>query len=238
MAIYEIAGIRVALEPPDPYTENYIREYQVDGTCADAQLTVSPEDVELERGFQPEAHLGILNCCAVLRKMSRLILDDYNGILIHAAAILYQGKAYLFLAPSGTGKTTHIMLWKKCLGEQMQILNGDKPFLRLHAGGITVYGSPWQGKERYGINSSAPLGGVFLLNRGTENTVRRASVPEMIPGIVRATVFPEDAQGRNKVLDFVSAICEQVPTGVLHCNMEDEAVYTVQRFMDENNKKC
>lgn len=234
MAVYEIAGIRFQTELSDPYTKQYIDAYRVDAEQAEETLEVLPADIDFERSIQPHASVGVLNACALLRKLSKMMLYRYDGVLLHAAAILYKGKAYLFVAPSGTGKTTHIMLWKKCMGDKMAILNGDKPFLRLQGGGITVYGSPWQGKEGYGMNASAPLGGVILLNRGEKNTIRCAAVPEALQSLLVATIFPEDAEGRSKVLDFMGHICQTVPVGVLHCNMDDEAVHTVKAFIEKS----
>jgi len=238
MAVYEIAGIRFQADLTDPYTKQYVDAYRVDAQDADETIEILAEDMDFERTLQPQASESLLYACALLRKISNRMLYDHNGMLLHCAALLYRGKTYLFVAPSGTGKTTHIMLWKKCLGDNMAILNGDKPFLRLEDGGITVYGSPWMGKEGFGMNSSAPLGGVILLNRGAENQIRPASVPEALQGLLIATVFPQDAEGRSKVLDFMSKICQSVPVGILHCNMEDDAVYTVKKFIEENQKPC
>ena len=48
---------------------------------------------------------------------------------MHGAVIEYEGNGYMFSADSGTGKTTHILLWRKFLGDKVKIVNGDKPFL-------------------------------------------------------------------------------------------------------------
>ena len=44
------------------------------------------------------------------RKLANALLQYYT-ILIHGAAISCNNKCYIFIAPSGTGKTTHIMNW-------------------------------------------------------------------------------------------------------------------------------
>ncbi len=239
MAVYEIAGIRFQAEITDPYTRRQITPYRVEADSAPEVIVITEEKLAYERKLQPCATPGTWYSCALLRELSDRMLYHYQCFLVHAAALLYHGKAYLFVAPSGTGKTTHMMLWKKCLGEKMAILNGDKPFLRMQDGKITVYGSPWQGKEGYGMNASAPLGGVFLLDRAAENSVRPAAVPEALQKLLFATVFPEEAEGRAKVLDFMGSLYRAVPVAMLYCNMEDDAVYTVKKFIDEHkNKQC
>ena len=237
MAVYEIAGVRFEADISDPYTKQYIADYAVQADRAEEKLTVTEAELAEEQKLQPYAQRGVLYACALLRKLSKRMLYRYDTILLHAAALLYEGKAYLFVAPSGTGKTTHIMLWKKCLGEKMAILNGDKPFLRLQNGEITVYGSPWKGKEGYGMNASAPLGGVFLLDRAAENSVRQATVPEALQKLLFATIFPEEAEGRAKVLDFMGSLYRAVPVAMLYCNMEDDAVYTVKKFIEAYKKQ-
>lgn len=50
--------------------------------------------------------------------------------MFHGAAVKKAtGQVYLFAGRSGVGKSTHVNLWKKYLGEEIEILNGDKPFL-------------------------------------------------------------------------------------------------------------
>ena len=61
-------------------------------------------------------------------------LLDFNGMLLHASAVMVDGKAYLFTAPSGTGKSTHTRLWLQQFGERAAILNDDKPALRFENG--------------------------------------------------------------------------------------------------------
>lgn len=237
MAVYEIAGIRFQTDLTDPYTKQYIEDYRVAADTAPETLNITDADVEFEREIQPDAPVGMLVSIALCRKLSKRLLYRYQGIFLHGAALLYKGKAYMFVAPSGTGKTTHILLWKKCLGDQVAILNGDKPFMRLENGGITVYSGPWRGKEGFGMKASAPLGGVILLHRGAENTIRQAAVPEALQRLLVSTVFPEDAEGMTKMLDFMGQICRTVPVGILNCNMQDDAVYTVKKFIEENEKQ-
>ena len=75
----------------------------------------------------------------------------YDMFLMHAAVVAVDGVAYIFTAPSGTGKTTHTMLWKKHFGDRAVIVNGDKPLIRLQGGKVYVCSTPWKGKEELGL---------------------------------------------------------------------------------------
>ena len=65
-------------------------------------------------------------------------LPFFDGFVFHGAAVEVNGKAYVFTAPSGTGKSTHIKLWMDALGEKVRVINGDKPILRKKDGGFIV----------------------------------------------------------------------------------------------------
>ena len=98
-------------------------------------------------------------------------------VIIHAAAMQWQERAYLFSADSGTGKSTQLRRWLELYGHEVKIINGDKPILRLEEDGhFTVHPSPWKGKEEWGDDSlSAPLGGIILLKQGADNKMSRLS---------------------------------------------------------------
>ena len=96
-----------------------------------------------------------------------------NRCVVHGAAMVWREKAWLFMADSGTGKSTQLDHWKTLWPEEVQILNGDKPVLRLEDDGtFTVHPSPWKGKEDWGDDSlSAPLGGIILLKKNNKNHI-------------------------------------------------------------------
>lgn len=135
---------------------------------------------------------GVLVCSADYR-FGELYIDDYNlfGInnalmamyalstaneqtaLFHASVVSHQGKAYMFLGVSGTGKSTHSSLWLKYI-EGTELVNDDNPVVRILAdGSIRVYGSPWSGKTHCYRNVSYPLGAIVNLSQAPENHIRR-----------------------------------------------------------------
>ena len=84
---------------------------------------------------------------------------------MHASVIENGGKAYLFLAKSGTGKSTHSRMWLKNIPGS-HLLNDDNPIVRvLSDGTVMVYGSPWSGKTSCYHNESYPLGAMVEIRR-------------------------------------------------------------------------
>ena len=99
----------------------------------------------------------------------------HKTLLMHSSAVIYRGKAYLFLGKSGTGKSTHSAMWLKAL-EGVTLMNDDHPIVRmLDDGRAVAYGSPWSGKTRCYKNLKAPLGGVIRIVRAQYNRAVKLS---------------------------------------------------------------
>ncbi len=79
-------------------------------------------------------------------------LLDFDGIRLHSSAVVVDGRAYLFSATSGTGKSTHTGLWLELFGDKAYIINDDKPAVRLRDGVWYAYGTPWSGKHDNSVN--------------------------------------------------------------------------------------
>lgn len=96
----------------------------------------------------------------------------FHGVLMNVD----EESGVLITAPSGTGKTTHALLWKAMFKDRITIINGDKPILRLDTDGLWGYGSPWQGKERIGNNSYVKIKAICYLMRDENNSISKCSM--------------------------------------------------------------
>lgn len=96
-----------------------------------------------------------------------------NTALFHSATVSFEGKGYMFLGKSGTGKSTHASLWRKHING-VELMNDDNPAVRIKTDGTAVvYGTPWSGKTPCYKNVSAPLGGIVLLSQAPYNKITR-----------------------------------------------------------------
>jgi hypothetical protein len=150
-------------------------------------------------------------------------LPLFGGALIHAACLSVDGRAYLFLAPSGTGKTTHMRLWMNSLGPRAAVINGDKPFLRLREGGAYAYGSPWAGKENLHANARAPLAAMIFLERATTDELTPLAPARALPPLVRQVYMPRVALPMDRTLQIIDKIARLTPAYLMRCTMRESA---------------
>ncbi|WP_321332911.1 hypothetical protein [uncultured Bacteroides sp.] len=145
-------------------------------------------------------------------------------VAIHASAVIYQGRAFLFLGESGTGKSTHTRLICQHY-PQAELLNDDSPILRIEHDRCMVYGSPWSGKTSCYRQCKAPLGGVVRLHQSVVNKISRLPVHQAIGALLPS--FPPELYlcygSQSKVLAIISEIIEQAPVYSLQCLPDKEA---------------
>ncbi len=217
----KIAGLIIDVKNKYKYFEDMCRDYAAEGEAA-FKVGVEDKDMERIRRENPDYSDGYLESLEIYRVICRKILD-YDAMLMHCAAIAVDGEGYLFTALSGTGKTTHISLWKKKFGDRCFVVNGDKPILRIKDGKFYVCGTPWQGKENYGNNVIVPIKAVCILNRGAENFIKKIAPYEAISTVLTQTLRTDDIKEMEKVLTMTDKLLKSVPFYSLYCNMEPEA---------------
>lgn len=147
----------------------------------------------------------------------------FEGFQFHSSAVVVDGKAYLFSADCGTGKSTHTGLWLKQFGDRAYILNDDKPALRRINGTWYAFGTPWSGKNDISVNTGVPVAGIAMLERGERNEITPYSGKGAIFDIYVQTNRPKAAEYRIKLLELLDSLLQDIPVWKLKCNMEPEA---------------
>ena len=235
MPKYRIAGLLIEILPRYPLVDRVCEKYRVD-TEEDPDFSVSISEEEIIAVTQsfPEYSLPYAENYCVCRRVSSEAAAR-GAVLFHAAAIEVDGRAYAFSAPSGTGKSTHIMLWRRRFGKRVGMINGDKPFLREKDGVFTVYGSPWCGKEGWNRNTSAPLAGVCFLYQAKENTISVMDAASATPRVFAQLIKPDTAEGVAGCLQFADRLIRNVPIYRMGCNISPEAAELSFRTMTGEN---
>ena len=158
-------------------------------------------------------------------------LVAYSGIVLHSSAVVVDGRAYLFSAPSGTGKSTHTQLWLDTFGDRAFMLNDDKPALRLEDGAWYAYGTPWSGKYDINKNERVPLAGICFLKRGEINEIKPFGGSAAVFSLLEQTLRPVNPDNRVKIINLIEKLVNDVPIWQLSCNMEKEAAMVSYRAM-------
>ena len=142
---------------------------------------------------------------------------------IHASVTVKDGKGFLFLGKSGTGKSTHSRLWLKNIPET-HLLNDDNPIVRIVDGKARVYGSPWSGKTPCYRNEDYPAGAFVRINRAPYDAIHRMSLPEAFASLSSSTSGLRAIRSiGDGLFATISAVAQSVPCYVLDCLPDDEA---------------
>ena len=164
---------------------------------------------------------GVNNALMV---MYALATADKHTALFHSSVVSYEGKAYMFLGKSGTGKSTHSSLWLKYI-EGTELVNDDNPVVRfLEDGSIIVYGSPWSGKTPCYRNVRYPLGAIVLLSQAPQNVIRRLRPLEAYAALIASISGKRwDSRLAEGLHETENLLATNVPIWHLDCLPDEEA---------------
>ena len=222
----QIAGIKYEIEYKYPYIENKFKDYIIDSVeKSDTVYQISYTDEDYNRWLEVEMDIKTpeyLEYSCIMEKIAT-DLPNHDMLLMHGATIEYDGKAYIFTAPSGTGKSTHIALWQKHLGQKVSVINGDKPEVSFQEGKVFVHGAPWCGKEGWQINTSAPLAGVCVVEQGNENRIEDFHPGQNIEVFMKQLYLSDEPDYLIKIVDLFQRMAEAVPFYKLECDISEEA---------------
>lgn len=194
-----------------------------------------------KRGMQPtarlrfsdsfrKAELQVLN--SGLRKLAfdNALMIQYafassslDTLLLHSSVVVENGKGYLFLGRSGTGKSTHSRLWLEHI-PQTHLLNDDNPVVRIINGQAWVFGTPWSGKTPCYRNEGVPIGAIVRLRQSPDNAIRVLRPVEAFAALKpTASILPGVPDIEGSVLHTLEQLVSLVPVYTLDCRPDREA---------------
>ena len=239
----EIAGKVAAVTSLFESTRDYCRNYLSDRN-ADFSVATAPEDLVFEQemadaeakieGFRrrkfPDPYL---ERTAIQRKIAEALFES-DVLVFHGSTVAVDGLGYLFTAKSGTGKSTHTSFWRETFGDRAVMVNDDKPFLKITESGVQVCGAPWSGKHGLDTNITVPLQGICILERGSENVIRRATSRELLFMLLQQSNRPQNPALMEKYLELVDRLACQVPLWHMTCNLDPRAATVAWEAMSPN----
>lgn len=228
----EIAGSVISVQPMFQSTREYCKPYLTDkepdyyihvtpGDLASEQLILEKEAVE--QGIKPRKFKEPFLERATIQRQVADFLVSRGALMLHGSTIAVDGRAYLFTAPCGTGKSTHTRLWREVFGDRALMVNDDKPFLIINADGVFASGSPWCGKHGLASNITVPLAGICCLQRGKDNVIVPTDAADVSDILRQQAHTPADEALLVKSYALIDLIGQKVPLSVMRCNMDPDA---------------
>ena len=230
MFCIQIAGVPIGIDNRYPYVREQCCGYMVEGVEPAFTVRVTDEEIRREQDNDPFAPEDYCEDLCIYRAIC-CRLARYDAFLMHSSVVEMDGVAYAFAAPSGTGKTTHTLLWLEHFGEKAKIVNGDKPVFRFIDGVLYACGTPWQGKEDLGANVMVPLQAVCFLEQGAENHIRRLRADEVSRRLFQQVFIPRGEEDFNSFWPLLERLLTTMNFYLLQCNRESAAAELAYQTM-------
>ncbi len=170
-------------------------------------------------GEWSDRNFGLNNCMMMLYAFAG---SSVNTLMFHSSVVRKDGKGYLFLGKSGTGKSTHTQLWLKYISDT-DLMNDDNPVVRYIDGKTYVYGSPWSGKTPCYRKVKAEVGAFVRLNQEPTNNIHQLKGLEAFAVLMPScSTMKWDRPVFNGVCDIVSRVLTTSKMYFMGC-LPDEA---------------
>ena len=224
--VFRMRVAEITVEVHSLYTDvkEMCREYLCEDK-PDVVIVMTEEDIGNERKRYPDGEkmaAGYIETLVVYRKLAEAALD-HEILLIHGSAVAVDGKGYLFLAPSGTGKSTQADLWVKYEGSE--ILNGDRVGLRYLDQHWTAFGLPLAGSSYIYRNTSASVAAIITLEQSPENKIRKLNPIEAFHRLFpETTVHHWHKYSEEKAVSLLINLISNIPVYLLKCRPDKGAV--------------
>jgi len=201
----------------------YFLELVPEGASRPCTMSADPLFTAVRAGVpadEPEASAAVTSMLRIVFAQSILL---HGGTSIHASAVVAGMKAYLFLGPSGTGKSTHARLWLRNIPSS-RLLNDDNPVIRLRDGVLRAYGTPWSGKTPCYRNESYPVAGIVRLHKAAVNEYsRKDDIDAFVTLLPSCSVVRASVALSSRLYDLLGEVAGLVAVGELDCTPDDAA---------------
>lgn len=157
-------------------------------------------------------------------------LVNHEGVIAHSAGMSFNGNGYLFPGCSGAGKST--ISRNLSGGDKATLLSDDRIIIRKESDTFMVYGTPWPGDAGIAVNRSAPLKGVFFLEKSSDNVIEQIDEAEALKRFMSVLSVPwYDRDSISDTLSLVSELISKVPLYVLQFKPGKEVVDTFEKYV-------
>lgn len=164
-----------------------------------------------------------------------ILFVEHDAFILHSSYVLHNGKAILFTAPSGTGKSTQATFWKE--HRNANVINGDRTLVTYRNGQFFANGIYASGRSGLCQNVTAPIGNVILLEQGKNNEIRKITARELFMRIVNQCSFDVNSESQQRnITRLVAELINSVQTCCYACRNHPDSVDDLERYL-WNNKE-
>jgi len=139
------------------------------------------------------------------------LFAQHQGALLHAAAVMVDGEAVLFVGQSGQGKSH----WAhQCQALGYPVLDEDRLAVRVLDGRVWAFGVPWHPAPRLCSPVGAPVKSIYFLQQALPDTRAPVTKPHATSLLVKAALLPVyDPLAMQSVLDVLAQTALQAQVG-------------------------
>lgn len=160
--------------------------------------------------------------------------QKFGRVAIHSSSIIYRDNVYLFSAPSGVGKTTHVNQWKEA-GIDFLPFNGDVAMCYMKDGTAYAGGLPWSGTSEFYTNKDLPLKGSIFLKQGNTNNITQLGNAEGALNMCARCLTPNwNRELVTNNMDIIEEITPHLIMASLICNISTDAALVARNFLEES----
>ena len=222
MFCIKIAGIPVGIDNRYPYVRQLCSGYEINEERPAFTVHADEKDILREQNGNLQFSKEYCEGLCLFRNICYELIR-YDASLMHSAVVVMDCEAYVFAAPSGVGKTTHIVRWLEQFQGKARVLNGDKPVFRFCGDTLYACGTPWKGKEELGSNMTCPVRAVCFLEQSRENYIRALKKNEVSRYIFPQVLLPDTPEQMDHFLNLLEKMITTVDFYLLQCNQSLEA---------------
>ena len=233
----KIANIVLEVNAFYEFTKEYCKDF-LSNEEPNYVITLTKEDLINESSENKDGKVYVSEeISALYRKIADLFIER-NILVMHGSAFKVGNNAFIVTAHSGVGKSTHVNLLREYLGKDFEYINDDKPLLEVKDNELTLYSSPWNGKERRGNNTYAPLKSVIFLNRGITNAYKKLdNSGDIYFRLLSQIYLPRDKAKREEALTLIDILLKRISFYEINVNTDiSSAEMTSERIIKNEIK--
>lgn len=160
----------------------------------------------------------------------RMLAKD--AMVLHCSVLKVKSGVILFSGPSGIGKSTQAGLWTKY--RKARVINGDRTLLKKENGRWMSLGWPICGSSEICHNESFPVKAIVFLDQSPENGGMKCRYFDATKQLIsQLTINAWNPSVVEKIWSMAEDLAAEVPVFYYHCNMEENAVDTLESLIHD-----